>query len=78
MLWAAVCTGLFGFLRAGEFTVPSQSQYDPEVHLNLADISVGSHSAPTMFSVEVKQSKTDPFRLGVWFTWVQLIQISAQ
>lgn len=65
MLWAAACTGFFGFLRAGEFTVPSESQYDPEVHLNLADISVDSHSAPFMFSVLVKQSKTGPFWLGV-------------
>ena len=45
--------------------MPSESQYDPEVHLNLADIYVDSHSVPSMFSVRVKQSKTDSFRLGV-------------
>ena len=36
-----------------------------EVHLNLADVAVDSHSAPSMVWVKVKQSKTDPFRLGM-------------
>ena len=48
MLWAAACTGFFGFLRAGEFTVPSPATYDPEVHLNLADLALDSHSNPTV------------------------------
>ena len=30
MLWAAATTGFFGFLRAGKFTVPSSSAYDPQ------------------------------------------------
>ena len=64
MLWAAACTGFFGFLRAGEFTVPSLREYDPEVHLSLADLAVDSHTNPTLIRVRIKQSKTDPFRLG--------------
>lgn len=65
MLWAAACTGFFGFLRAGEFTVPSVEAYDPEVNLNLADLAVDSHTHPTMARIRLKQSKTDPFRQGV-------------
>ena len=65
MLWAVACVGFFGFLRAGEFTVPSAEGYDPEVHLNLADLAVDSHSDPSMIQLRIKQSKTDPFRQGV-------------
>ena len=65
MLWAAACSGFFGFLRAGEFTVPSPATYDPEVHLNLADLALDSHSNPTVVCVKIKQSNTDPFRQGV-------------
>ena len=33
MLWAAVCTGFFGFMRTGEFTVSSVAAFDAYVHL---------------------------------------------
>ena len=65
MLWAAACTGFFGFLRAGEFTVPSLQGYDQEVYLNLGDLAIDSHTAPSLIRIRIKQSKTDPFRQGV-------------
>ena len=65
MLWAAACVGFFGFLREGEFTSPSANAFDPEVHLCLSDIALDSHTSPTMVRLRIKQSKTDPFRLGV-------------
>ena len=65
MLWAAACVGYFGFLRAGEFTVPPSETYDSEVHLNLSDLAVDSHNEPTVVRIRIKQSKTDPFRQGV-------------
>ena len=65
MLWAASCVGFFGFLRSGEFTVPSQQGYDPTVHLSLADVAFNSHVAPSFARLRIKMSKTDPFRLGV-------------
>ena len=65
MLWAAACIGFFGFLRAGEFTTPSRSTYDPDAHLSLGDIAFDSHSAPSVVRLRIKQSKTDPFRQGV-------------
>lgn len=54
MLWAVACTGFFGFLRAGEFIVPSPGAYDPDVHLNLSDIAIDSHSDPSMVCMKIK------------------------
>ena len=65
MLWAAACIGFFGFLRAGEFTVPSAEAYNPDTHLILSDIALDSHTSPSVVRVSIKQSKTDPFRQGV-------------
>ena len=65
MIWAACCLAFFGFLRAGEFTVPSRAEFDPEVHLSLADLALDSHSSPSLMRIRIKQSKTDPFRHGV-------------
>ena len=65
MLWAVACTCFFGFLRSGEATVPSQSAFDPSVHLSVADIAVDCQHNPRVVSVRIKMSKTDPFRRGV-------------
>ncbi len=65
MLWAACCLGFFGFMRAGEFTTPSLSYFDPQAMLAPEDVSVDSHSSPSFICVHLKQSKTDPFRMGV-------------
>ena len=49
-------------------TVPSDSAYDPSVHLSYKDIAVDDQANPQMVSIFIKQSKTDPFRRGVyWF-----------
>ena len=69
MLWAAACTGFFGFLRAGEFTVPTAQGYDPEVHLSLTDVAIDSHTTPSVVHLRIKQSKTDPLRQGVDISW---------
>ena len=64
MYWAACNVAFFGFLRAAEFTVPSQQAYDKSYHLNVSDIS-GDHPAnPSVVHLRVKASKTDPFHWG--------------
>ena len=65
MLWATACIGLFGFLRAKEFTVPTAQSYDQEVHLSLQDVAIDSHTAPSVVRLRIKQSKTDPLRQGM-------------
>ncbi len=65
MLWVAVCLGFFGFLRAGEMTVPSDAAYDPTTHLSRSDITVDDLRYPSVVRVTIKQSKTDPFQKGI-------------
>ena len=65
MLWAACCTCYFGYLRSGEICVPSPKEYDPSAHLSINDIAVDCHDKPSMVSLKIKASKTDPFRQGV-------------
>ena len=64
MLWAAVCTGFFGFIRAGEFTCPSRQAYNPRM-LGPQDVSVDSHLNPSIVYVRLRHSKNDPFGAGV-------------
>ena len=56
----------FGLLRVSEFTVPSLHQYDPDIHLSLADVTLDNRCAPEIVQLHmyIKQSKTDPFRNG--------------
>ena len=66
MLWAACCTCFYGFLRSGEATVPSMTEYDKEGHLSEGDVAIDSRNNPTVVRVHIKASKTDPFRQGVF------------
>ena len=65
MLWAAGNLCFFGFLRAGEATVPSEAEYDSGVHLHPPDVAVDSKLDPSMMRIHLKASKTDPFRKGI-------------
>ena len=65
MAWAAYTTCFFGFLRAGEICIPSDSEYDSGAHLSFSDIAIDSPTNPTIMQVRIKSSKTDPFRKGV-------------
>ena len=65
MLWAAVSTCFFGFMRAGEMTVPSETSFDPSSHLCITDVTIDCIDNPQMVKLYLKTSKTDPFRKGV-------------
>lgn len=66
MLWATCCMCFFGFLRSGEVTLVSQSEYDPETHLSEGDVALDSLVHPSVVRIHIKASKTDPFRQGVF------------
>ena len=58
MLWTVCCLGLFGFLKAGEFT--TDGPFDLSVHLTTADLQVDPNANPQSFRVFIRCSKTDP------------------
>ena len=60
MLWAAFCTAFYGFLRASELCSPSSHSFDHSSTLCCSDVTV----SPTAARVNIKASKTDPFRRG--------------
>ena len=64
MLWAACCTGFFGFMRAGEFTCSSMQAFSDEM-LSPKDVSVDAHDGPSIVSIHLRRSKADPFGNGV-------------
>jgi hypothetical protein len=66
MLWAVPCTCFFGFLRCGEIVVPSDSSFNASCHLASGDVRVDNTSDPQYIQVNIKASKTDPFRQGVF------------
>ena len=65
MIWAACCMAFFGFIRAGEITVPDDGAFDRNTHLGVGGIAIDNPSSPSFVRVRIKQSKTDPFRRGV-------------
>ena len=53
-------------LRCGEVVVPSESAFDDSSHLAAGDVRVDSTSDPHYLQVNIKASKTDPFRQDVF------------
>ena len=65
MLWAALCLCFFGFLRSGEIVCLTEFSFDPQAHLAFSDVAVDDRTTPSALRVQIKESKTDPFRQGV-------------
>ena len=65
MLWAAMLTAFYGFLRVSEYTASHVRSHDPATTLCYQDVQVTSASSIQLY---IKASKTDPFRAGVRIT----------
>ena len=63
MLLSAVLLAFFGLLRVSEYTAPSASRFDPSVCLSVRDVTISWARGVAL--IYIKQSKTDPFRVGV-------------
>ena len=61
MLWSAFTLAFYGFLHSSEFTSPSATQFNPQVHLCFTDVSFTSEGC---LMLHLKSSKTDPYRQG--------------
>ena len=61
MLWAAFCTAFYGFLRSAEFTCKLEKNFDPDQALLRRDAKLQASGV----LLELKTSKTDPFRHGI-------------
>ena len=68
MIWAAITTAFFGFLRIGEMTC--SGLFNSSTHLSRSDVSfhekTNDHEA--FLNLRIKASKTDPFRSSTTIT----------
>ena len=55
---------LFWFLYCIEFTVPSQTSYNPAAHPSYSDIVGDDFDNPSVVVISIKQYKTDTFSRG--------------
>ena len=64
---AALTLAVYGLLRVGEYTTPSQHNFDPAIHLLRRDISVAlaADGSPSYLDILIKASKTDGLRRSV-------------
>jgi len=60
-MWRCVIlTAFFGLLRVSEYTLPSCTAFDQNIHLSVRNVTL----SPLMATILIKTSKTDPFRTG--------------
>ncbi len=64
LLWAACCLGFFGFMRTGEFTSKSTRHPNPS-NVAVSDVARDAKHPPLFLTIQLRQSKTDPFGQGV-------------
>lgn len=65
VLWSAMTTAHFGFLRCAEFTVANPLLFDVRVNLCVADVAITNGE---YMNIVLKRSKTDPFKKGITVT----------
>ena len=69
MFWAAMTLAFFGFLRLGQLIC--NSKFNPDTHLTPDNISfnfIQEMQKPKSMTILIKESKTDPFRVGQTIT----------
>ena len=63
IMYSAICSmAFFGFMRCGEFTIQTNTKFEPACNLCVGDIDV---SKTDRLIINLKQSKADVFRKGI-------------
>ena len=58
-----VLVAFFGLMRVSEYVCPSSTSFDPTIHLSVRDFQLSSCGKSV--AINIKASKTDPFRAGI-------------
>ena len=66
VLWAVAASAFFGFFRLGELLPVSTTAFNPSTQLSWGDVSVDSHTEPSMVQFHLKVSKCDQFGAGAF------------
>ena len=61
MLWAAITTAFFGFLKVSDYTSSHKTKFDPSSNLLYHNLSLDNNRA----RIQIKASTTDRFCQGI-------------
>ena len=76
-LWAACCTGFFGFLCSGEFTCNSWAAYNSSM-LSPSDVMIDSRSTPLVVQLTLRRARRTCLEQVSRYTLVVQMTPSAQ
>lgn len=75
--WAATMMCFFGFLRSGEVVSPSDTGFDPSIHLAYGDVTLSNHVNPSYLEVRISGSRPPGVTVILGWTDDELCPVAA-